>query len=78
MKKISLETVLKDGIVSLKPLPSQKIDTDYLAEMANYYSIAKWLGHRFPNPYTKKDAIDFLKKAILGFWRRIYFCNIYK
>lgn len=63
MIKISLKTVLKDGVICLKALPSQKIDPEDLAKMANDYNIAKWLGHRFPNPYTKKDAIAFLKKA---------------
>ncbi len=63
MKKVPLNTVLKDGVICLKALSSQKIDAEDLAKMANDYSIAKWIGHRFPNPYTKKDAIAFLKNV---------------
>lgn len=63
MTKIHLKTVLNGGTISLKSLPYQKIDPEYLANMANNPNIAKWLGHRFPTPYTKKDAIFFLKQS---------------
>ena len=63
MKKIDLDLILKDKVVCLKPLPSLKVDPDYLANLANDPIIAKWMGNKFPSPYTKKDAEDFLKKA---------------
>ncbi|MEI6352618.1 MAG: GNAT family protein [Candidatus Nomurabacteria bacterium] len=60
MNRISLKTVLGDKNLSLRPLPSQTINLDYLANMADDYEIAKYVGPRFPNPYTRKDSSDFL------------------
>jgi len=38
-------------------------DTDSLVEHANNINVARHLRDRFPHPYTKKDAKDFLRHA---------------
>ncbi|MBI2257840.1 MAG: GNAT family N-acetyltransferase [Flavobacteriia bacterium] len=43
--------------------PWRKSDFSTLADLANNPSIAKNLTDKFPQPYTEKDAKDFIKKA---------------
>jgi len=46
--------------ISYKLRKFKKEDTQSLVKYANNPKIAKFLTHEFPNPYTKKDAEDFL------------------
>jgi RimJ/RimL family protein N-acetyltransferase len=43
--------------------PWREADVDSLAEQANNINVAKHLRDRFPHPYTRKHAQDFLKYA---------------
>ena len=43
--------------------PWRESDADSLAEHANNLNVAKNLRDRFPHPYTRKNARDFLKFA---------------
>ena len=44
--------------------PWRESDIDSLAEHANNINVAKNLRDRFPNPYTRSNARDFLKYAV--------------
>lgn len=41
--------------------PFTLADADSLAEYANNYNIAKNLTNAFPHPYTKEDAVKFIR-----------------
>jgi RimJ/RimL family protein N-acetyltransferase len=43
--------------------PWRESDTASLVEHANNINVAKYLRDRFPHPYTRKDAHDFLRYA---------------
>jgi ribosomal-protein-alanine N-acetyltransferase len=43
--------------------PWREADAASLVEHANNINVAKYLRDRFPHPYTRKDAHDFLKYA---------------
>lgn len=42
----------------------RKTDADALVRHANNFNVAKNLRDRFPHPYTRKDAVAFLKHAV--------------
>jgi RimJ/RimL family protein N-acetyltransferase len=53
--------VLQGARCSVRPW--READVDSLAEHANNINIARNLRDRFPHPYTRRNAVDFLKYA---------------
>lgn len=51
--------ILKDEFVTLKPLHTCEISFSHIAEIANDYSISKYVGHGFPFPYDVENAKSF-------------------
>ena len=42
----------------------QRDDVDDLARNANHLEVARFLRDRFPNPYTRQDAIEFIEIVV--------------
>jgi ribosomal-protein-alanine N-acetyltransferase len=63
--KLDINIILESDRLTLKPLckVSDEIDDEYIASIANDYDIAKYVGHRFPNPYTIDSAKGFKEYA---------------
>lgn len=61
---LTTSLLLKDKEIELKPFPFANISSDTLINIANDQEIQKWIGHRYPYPYTKKDFQDFLKYSL--------------
>ena len=64
IKELKIEDLmLKDNEIEMRPLYLETLDFERLANMADDYSIAKYIGHTFPNPYTIEDAKSFQNYA---------------
>jgi ribosomal-protein-alanine N-acetyltransferase len=63
--KLDTNIILESDRLILKSLckVSDEIDDEYIASIANDYDIAKYVGHRFPNPYTIDSAKGFKEYA---------------
>lgn len=63
--------ILENENVILKPLHvvADSISDEHIASIANDYDIAKYVGHRFPNPYTTESSKDF-KKYVIESWQK--------
>jgi RimJ/RimL family protein N-acetyltransferase len=59
--KLDINIILESDrlILNLLCKVSDEIDDEYIASIANDYDIAKYVGHRFPNPYTTESATEF-------------------
>ncbi len=51
-------------------------DADSVAENANNFNVSKFLMDRFPYPYTRKDALEFIEIFIPGITGKIFAIDV--